>query len=72
MSDFIEMLPWHKKIKILRIIKEWTQQEAADNCSVDRRAYQMWEKGISKPHKNNRKMIASVFEIEEREIFGNE
>ena len=38
MIELIEKLPWNKKIKLLRIINDWTQEEAAKMCFVERRA----------------------------------
>ncbi len=72
MIELIEKLPWNKKIKLLRIINDWTQEEAAKMCFVERRAYQLWEKGENMPHKNNRRTIAKIFNVNEREIFDYE
>ena len=71
MIELIEKLPWNKKIKLLRIINDWTQEEAAKMCFVERRAYQLWEKGENMPQ-NNRRTIAKIFNVNEREIFDYE
>lgn len=71
LSQKISRLPWYMKIRILRTINEWTQEETADKCGVDQRIYWNWENGANIPVQRNRKIIAKVFEISEIEIFKN-
>lgn len=63
--------PWYKKLKVLRIIKGWTQEETAKKCGVDKRIFWNWENGISIPIKKNRERIGKVFNVTEEEIFGD-
>ena len=46
MNELIAGLPWYKKIEILRIIKGWTQEEAAEKCFTKQKAYWTWEKSF--------------------------
>lgn len=70
MSDLISSLKWCKKIEVLRTIKGWTQQEAAEKCFTGQKAYWAWESGQTYPRKNSRIAIARAFEVKEEEIFG--
>ncbi|EDS79201.1 helix-turn-helix transcriptional regulator [Clostridium perfringens] len=72
MNELIAGLPWYKKIEILRIIKGWTQEEAAEKCFTKQKAYWTWEKGNAYPRKNSRRAISQAFEVDENEIFKEE
>lgn len=72
MNELIAGLPWYKKIEILRIIKGWTQEEAAEKCFTKQKAYWTWEKGNVYPRKNSRRAISQAFEVDENEIFKEE
>lgn len=69
MSDLIKNLPWNKKIEVLRTIKGWTQDEAAEKCNTVQKAYWSWESGNRFPRKNSRIAIARAFGVKEQEIF---
>lgn len=70
MSDVISKLSWNKKIEVLRIIKGWTQTEAAEKCFTGQKAFWAWESGQVYPRKNSRRAIASAFGVKEEDIFG--
>lgn len=72
MADLINTLPWYKKLEVLRTIKGWSQGEAAEKCFTGQKAYWAWEKGNIYPRKNSRRAISQAFNIEEKEIFGDE
>lgn len=72
MSEIFNKLEWFKKIEVLRTIKGWSQEEAAQNCFTGQRIYWAWEKGQSYPRRNSRRAIAQAFEVDEEEIFGKE
>jgi transcriptional regulator with XRE-family HTH domain len=63
---------WSDKIRVLRALKNWSQDEAAEHCGTVKRIYWNWENGEHYPAKRNRKMIASAFGIPETDIFGEQ
>ncbi|WP_238886511.1 helix-turn-helix transcriptional regulator [Clostridium sp. YIM B02551] len=72
MSDMFESLSWNKKIEVLRTMKGWTQNEAAEECLTNQKAYWSWETGKTKPRKISRQAICNAFGVREDEIFGGE
>ncbi|BBK77355.1 helix-turn-helix transcriptional regulator [Clostridium butyricum] len=72
MADLIKNLTWNKKMEVLRTIKGWSQDEAAEKCFTGQRAYWGWEIGKTYPRKNSRRAIAQAFGVKEEEIFGEE
>lgn len=71
MLEVLNSLEWNKKIEVLRVIKGWSQREAAEKCNTNQKVFWSWETGERYPHKNNRLAIARAFEIDEEEIFSN-
>lgn len=71
-SNIIRKLRWNKKLKILRTLKEWTQEKAADECCTTPKVYWSWEMGKNYPRKNSKKAIARAFSVTVDEIFGEE
>lgn len=69
LAKIVDELPWYKKLEILRAIKGWSQEKAAEEVGVKRKIYWNWENGRFIPVKRNRKRIAKVFEVPEKEIF---
>lgn len=69
-GEMVENAPWNKKIAVLRILKGWTQEEAAEKCGTDQRIYWNWENGISYPRTISRRAIARAFGVPVEEIFG--
>lgn len=65
----ISVLPWYKKLKILRIINNLKQKEVADKCGVDKRVYWTWENGVNIPIKQNREAISHIYGVSVAEIF---
>lgn len=72
MSEVINNLSWNKKIEVLRVIKGWSQAEAAEKCFTGQKAFWSWEVGQVYPRKNSRRAIASAFDVKEEDIFGKE
>ncbi|KEH98253.1 transcriptional regulator [Clostridium botulinum C/D str. BKT12695] len=69
MIKIIHTLPWYKKMKILRILRSWSQVEAAENCCTNSKAYWLWESGKTYPRKSSQKAIAMAFGVPLNEIF---
>lgn len=69
LSEKFQTLPWNEKIKLLRVARNWSQQEAAVLLGTTQKNLWLWEKCKSYPRPENRKAIASVFNISEGEIF---
>lgn len=69
MSDLFEKLPWNKKLEVLRVMKDWNQDEAAKKCFTGQKTYWSWEKGIVYPRKNSIRAICQAFNVSENEIF---
>jgi len=66
----INSLSWNERLRLLRAVKDWSQEKAADMCGTQQKTYWDWEKGKRFPHKNNRKAIANAFGVTEADIFG--
>ena len=69
MVDIFLGLPWNKKIEVLRVIKGWSQEKAAEKCFTNQKTYWNWEKGVVYPRKNSIRAICQAFNINENEIF---
>lgn len=65
----ISGLPWYQRVKTLRAVKGWTQQEAAYACSTTQKVYWNWEQGLCYPRKYNRQVIARAFDVSESDLF---
>lgn len=72
MAELFIKLSWNKKLEVLRTMKGWSQEEAAQKCFTGQRAYWGWESGNTYPRKNSRRAIAHAFGVNEEEVFGNE
>lgn len=72
MLELFRNLTWNKKLEVLRIIKGWNQDIAAEKCFTGQKTFWTWENGQAYPRKNNRRAIAQAFKISEYEIFGEE
>ena len=70
MADIFEKLSWNKKLEVLRTMKGWNQEEAAEKCFTGQKGYWRWEKGVVYPRKNSRRAISQAFGVSEEEIFG--
>lgn len=69
MYDIIENLPWNKKMEVLRIANNWSQEEAARRCFTGQKNYWSWEKGVVYPRRNSRRAISQAFKVKENDIF---
>lgn len=72
MADLFNELKWNKKIEVLRTIKGWNQEEAAERCGTNQKSFWSWESGQVYPRKNNRIAISNAFGVRVSEIFGEE
>ena len=72
MDGLLDGITWNKKLEIIRIIKGWTQQEAAQKFNTTQKVYWNWETGNAYPRKNSRLAISKAFKVKESEIFINE
>lgn len=71
-EDLYINLNWNKKMEVLRTIKGWSQEVAAEKCFTGQKTYWAWESGNTYPRKNSRRVIAQAFDVLEKEIFGGE
>jgi transcriptional regulator with XRE-family HTH domain len=71
-NDIIQSATWYEKIRALRAIKNWSQEQAAENCGTCKRLYWNWENGKHYPSKRNQKAIASAFGVSQSELFNEE
>ena len=69
MNNLLDNITWNKKLAVLRVLKGWTQVEAAEKCNTNQKVYWNWETGNAYPRKNSRAAIARAFETREDEIF---
>lgn len=69
MSEIFKGLTWNKKMEILRVIKGWSQREAAEQCNTNQKMYWAWETGKNYPRKNSRIAISQALGVAENEIF---
>lgn len=65
----LDLLPWNQRLKLLRTLKKWSQEEAASYCNVNQKVYWSWENAERYPRKNSRLAIARAFNVSEKEIF---
>lgn len=70
LHTMIQNLPWYKKMEVLRVIKDWTQEQAAEACGTNQKVYWLWEKGRQYPRNTSRRSIAFAFGVPEEIIFG--
>ncbi|AWK50016.1 XRE family transcriptional regulator [Clostridium beijerinckii] len=70
LTDTLENLKWYERIKRLRKFHDWSIKKAADKCITTQKAWWNWENGKVIPTKRNRKLIASIFGVDMKIIFG--
>lgn len=68
-NELIEQLSWNEKIKVLRVIRGLSQEEAAKQCMTDQKAWWNWESGKNYPSKIYRHTIARVLGVTVEDIF---
>ena len=71
LQDLARQASWNKKIALLQVLHGLTQEQAANRCGTNQKAYWNWINGKTYPRKNSRKAIARAFNISEEEIFGS-
>ena len=69
MEELFINLSWNKKLEVLRIMKGWSQREAAEACGTNQKGYWNWENGLRTPNNDSKKNIAKAFGIHVNEIF---
>ena len=69
MDISLKMLPWNKRIEMLRVLKGWTQKETAEKCNTNQKVFWNWEVGENYPRKNSQVAIATAFGVQIEEIF---
>lgn len=60
----------HEKIKLIRQIKNWSQEEIANKLEMSVNGYASIERGDTDVQLSRLKQIAKIFEIELSELFG--
>ncbi|MDP4144128.1 MAG: helix-turn-helix transcriptional regulator [Bacillota bacterium] len=63
-------LAWNKKIEVLRVLNNLTQEEAAAKCNTTQKVFWSWENGKRYPRENSRLAIAKAFNVKAEDIFG--
>ena len=69
-AEYVNKLPWNKKMVVLRISNGWTQEEAAERCNTHAKIYWLWENAKNNPRKNSKIAISKAFGVSVNEIFG--
>jgi DNA-binding XRE family transcriptional regulator len=69
MSKLLNSVTWNKKMELLRIVNNWTQEEAAKKCNTNQKMYWSWEKGKNYPRKRSQILIAGAFDVKVNDIF---
>lgn len=59
----------HDKIRILREINQWTQEEMAEKLEMSTNGYAKIERGQSNLHLGKLKQIANIFQINIADLF---
>jgi len=65
LNKMFQELPWYRKLEVLRAIKGWSQDEAAEKCGTGQKTYWSWEKGIVNPRYNSKRAICMAFGVDE-------
>lgn len=69
MKKLVSDLPWNEKLKILRTVRGWTQEEAAKRCCTNQKMYWSWENGRNYPRVNSQILISNAYKVKRIEIF---
>lgn len=67
--ELVKHLSWNKKLEILRIANDWSQEEAARECGTTKKNFWLWETGRTIPRFNSKRAIAMAFKVSMEEIF---
>lgn len=54
----------HEKIRVMREVKQWTQEEMADKLNMSPNGYSKIERGISKLNLEKLEKIAAIFNVD--------
>lgn len=58
----------HEKIRVMREVKQWTQEEMADKLNMSPNGYSKIERGISKLNLEKLERIANIFNVDVIEL----
>lgn len=72
LQDLVAGAPWNKKIEILQVLNDLSQEQAAERCGTNQKVYWNWINAKSYPRKNSRRAIAIGFGVSEKDIFGDD
>lgn len=61
---------WNMKLVFLRILRGWTQEEAAQKIGTTQKNVWKWEAKKSTPRNMSKKAIAFAYGVQVDEIFG--
>jgi transcriptional regulator with XRE-family HTH domain len=67
----LDLLPWNQRLKMLRTLHGWSQEETANKCNVNQKVYWSWEIAERFPQKNSRIAISKAFNVPEYDLFGD-
>ncbi len=62
----------HNKIRVIREIKQWSQEEMAEHMNMSTSGYSKIERGETKLHLDKLKQIAQIFNIDTKELIDSE
>ena len=62
----------HRKIKQLRTIKEFTQQDMADKLAMALKTYQNFENGVTKLDYERLKAVSDILEVDVEDLINSE
>lgn len=66
-----EKLTWYKKMQLLRVEKDLTQQELAKKCNTTQKNYWLWENGKTIPCDEKKKLICKALNIKTEKLFSD-
>jgi transcriptional regulator with XRE-family HTH domain len=69
-SEILQNLPWYKRLAVLRINKDQTQDGIAKQIGVHPDTLRAWESGKQYPSRVSRRLLAKFYGVVETEIFG--
>ncbi len=69
-SEACAIVQLHEKIKLIRTVKGWSQEEVAERLSMSVNGYANIERGDTDIHLSRLEQIARIFEMELAELFG--
>jgi len=65
----LKEMPWNKRMKLLRVSLDLTQEDMAQQLGIQSRQYWRWEHGEYSPKDPYKKRIAELLGVPVGEIF---